>query len=110
MQRRWRITEGPDYDQSLAACGVPVEHLTVHLAAFRRNLEWDPFLASRPFDGDARGVIYIKEYAADSIVLSAQYVLYKDFTVCIHRITVESLRVGTSEQPTFVEDQFSAAA
>lgn len=110
MQRRWRITEGPDYEQSLAACEVPIERLEAHLAAFRRDLEWDPFLASRPLDGDGRGVTYTKEYAADGIVLSAQYVLYKDFTVYIHRITVESLRIGTSEQPTFVEDQFSAAA
>lgn len=80
MQRRWTIKEGPEFDQSVEACGIPPERLQVHIAGFKKNLEWDPFLYSTPFKDDAHVATQTNDYVGDGFVLTAYVVLFKNFT------------------------------
>ncbi len=91
MQKPWKIKEGPEYDRSVSECDVPTERLDLHLSAFRLNLEWDPFLNSHIFEGESRRLLQTNDYVGDGFVLTAYYVLYKDFTVEIKWIEASSL-------------------
>jgi hypothetical protein len=93
MQRRWTIKEGPEFDRSVVECDLPPEILQLHVSAFKRALEWDPFLYSRPFDVKpaSRRVMQTNSYVGDGFVLTAYVVLYENFTVEIKWIEASPL-------------------
>jgi hypothetical protein len=80
VQRQWIVTEGPEFAESLDACGIDRGRLMLHVDAFRKALSWDPFLYSEPFDGDSRVAMQTNDYVGDGFVLTAYVVLYDNFT------------------------------
>lgn len=110
MQRPWTIKEGSEYAQSLSACDdIPHDSLRVHLAALKRDLKWDPFLRSHPFDGDARRVLQTTSYVGEGFVLTAYFVLYKNFTLEIKYIEASPLPAGGSDLETMLETDVDAS-
>ena|SRR2546422_4153965 len=91
MQRRWTVREGPEFTESVEKCDVPRERLELHIAAFKKNLEWDPFLYSTPFIDDAHVAMQTNDYVGDGFVLTAYVVLYKDLTAEIKWIEATPL-------------------